>query len=309
MTHNRCVHFVALLNELTSHSLALYQPGTLDLTNLSPHHVYYGTLTELWVKLRVESGIKLSVLVDGIEFYSTTIRPAGQQSDQTFSLLELLGRTSGTQSALALGSTGVLSLALSRMPNGSEEVAVMGVAEEVGEVLAAGSDTEENGNQEGAMKRWVLVYGANEADRFEFAPEAYPGWLFAELLVRADTEATYDKLKFLGNGILVDEWSGATPLKMLRFPIQAGNHQLTLTYTKDVQDSSGEDRVWVHSLRVISPESSWAADFSGGMPSSFQLSGDANWEVVNGVLQTPAMLNDQSATIAWNVSLLVQEGG
>jgi len=45
------------------------------------------------------------------------------------------------------------------------------------------------------------------------------------------------------------------------------------------------------------------------MPSSFQLSGDANWEVVNGVLQTPAMLNDQSATIAWNVSLLVQEGG
>jgi|GEM_PF-5953307 len=158
-----------------------------------------------------------------------------------------------------------------------------------------------------ALKRWVLVYGSNPTDRFEFAPEAYPGWLFAELLVRADTEATYDKLTFFGNGVLVDEWSGATPLKMLRFPIQAGNHQLTLTYTKDVQDSSGEDRVWVHSLRVISPESAWAADFSGGMPSYFQLSGDANWEAVNGILQTPAMLNDQSATINWNVSLLAQE--
>jgi len=309
MTHHRCVHFVALFNALTQDSVALYRPGTLDSANLAPNHVYYGTLTELRVKLRIESGIKLSVRVDGIEFYSTTIRPAGQQSDQTFSLLELLGRTSGTQSALTLGSTGVLSLALSRMPNGSEEVAVMGGAEEVGEVLAADSGTSNGGGGEVMAKRWVLVYGANEADRFEFAPEAYPNWLFAELLVRADTEAAYDKLKFFGNGILVDEWSGATPLKMLRFPIQAGNHQLTLTYAKDVQEASGEDRVWIHSLRVLSPESAWAADFSGGMPPYFQLSGDANWEAVNGVLQTPTMLNDQSATINWNVSLLAQEGG
>jgi len=296
MTHQRSVSFAKTWMADSPQEQVLYQPGTLDTSNLRDNHLYNGGIIDFWVSVELQSPIAFSLLLGQTLVVSPLVLTDFRQA------FNLLGRLPRNNSTLPwkFSSDSILSIQLSRPLVGNEWVAISGVADELGQELIA---------QSLGTKRWVLVYGANEADRFEFAPQAYPGWLFAELLVRADTEAAYDTLKFLGNGVLVDEWSGATPIKMLRFPITAGNHALQLTYAKDPEQSSGEDRVWVHSLRVISPESAWAADFSGGMPPYFQLSGDANWEVVSGVLQTPTMLNNQSATIDWNVSLLVQEGG
>lgn len=66
---------------------------------------------------------------------------------------------------------------------------------------------------------------------------------------KVSSEATYDKLSFHINGILMGEWSGnLEDWSQVSFPVSAGNNIFMWKYTKDGGGSVGSDCAWVDDI-------------------------------------------------------------
>ena len=68
--------------------------------------------------------------------------------------------------------------------------------------------------------------------------------------VRVSSEANFDFLEFLVNGVKFDRWSGEVPWTTVRYELPAGNNTLTWRYSKDANFSSGLDGAFVDNLYV-----------------------------------------------------------
>lgn len=158
-------------------------------------------------------------------------------------------------------------------------------------------------------RRWVLTYGPNPGDRFEFDPRTYPAWINVQLVFSVESEFVYDGLRFLSNGVQVGNWSGSyDEMLLLQADLHAGSRQLKLIYAKDEGASAGEDRARIHSIQFLTCEGeAFSADLST-FPAYLQTEGDADWTVEDGALVSPETLGDnQSATIVWNLTLASEE--
>ena len=66
---------------------------------------------------------------------------------------------------------------------------------------------------------------------------------------KVSSEASYDKLSFHINGLLMGEWSGNTDeWSQVSFPVTAGNNYFTWKYTKDGGTSVGSDCAWIDDI-------------------------------------------------------------
>lgn len=67
---------------------------------------------------------------------------------------------------------------------------------------------------------------------------------------RTSTESGWDFLRFSIDGTQVGSWSGTVAYSQVSFPLTAGTHTLTWSYTKDGSLSSGADTVYVDDIDV-----------------------------------------------------------
>lgn len=65
---------------------------------------------------------------------------------------------------------------------------------------------------------------------------------------RRVSSASGDALTFAIDGSVQGTWSGEVAWGMVSYPISAGNHTLTWTYTKDGSGSAGSDGAWIDSV-------------------------------------------------------------
>lgn len=65
------------------------------------------------------------------------------------------------------------------------------------------------------------------------------------------TESGYDFHEFYIDGVMQGSWSGTTTWTQATYPVSAGSHQMTWTYSKDVSISSGSDSVWVDEITAV----------------------------------------------------------
>ena len=63
--------------------------------------------------------------------------------------------------------------------------------------------------------------------------------------VKLDTEINWDKLAFLIDGRIVEQWSGNVEWNKYEFNLSKGGHKLTWRYQKDFANSIGADSAWV----------------------------------------------------------------
>ena len=121
---------------------------------------------------------------------------------------------------------------------------------------------------------------------------------FVSFWRKTSTESNRDKLIFLVDGLIINEWSGETPWGRESYSIAPGLHELEWRYTKDVNINCGEDAVWLDDIHLpvheamlasttpvssvcsgmcFSPESS-AANFNS---ITWQTSGDGTFNDAN----------------------------
>ena len=62
---------------------------------------------------------------------------------------------------------------------------------------------------------------------------------------KVSSEANYDYLKFLIDGIEIDSWAGEQDWSIESYQVDAGLHTFTWTYDKDVSVSNGSDCGWI----------------------------------------------------------------
>lgn len=67
---------------------------------------------------------------------------------------------------------------------------------------------------------------------------------------KVSTEADYDKLKFLIDNNVVEEWSGSSPWKRKVYAVQSGIHTFKWVYEKDYAQTGGSDKVWVDYIKL-----------------------------------------------------------
>jgi hypothetical protein len=65
---------------------------------------------------------------------------------------------------------------------------------------------------------------------------------------KVSSEANYDKLTFKIDGQTKDEWSGIVGWTRAAYPVSAGPHTYTWTYTKDYYGSSGHDCAYIDAI-------------------------------------------------------------
>ena len=65
---------------------------------------------------------------------------------------------------------------------------------------------------------------------------------------RISSEADYDFLRFLVDGVEVDKWSGEESWAEVSYPVTAGIHKFTWSYEKDAVGAQGSDRAWVDDI-------------------------------------------------------------
>lgn len=63
--------------------------------------------------------------------------------------------------------------------------------------------------------------------------------------VKVSSEADYDTLVFAINGKAQGTWSGERDWEQVFYPVKAGTHTFTWTYSKDISDSQGQDSAWI----------------------------------------------------------------
>ncbi len=64
------------------------------------------------------------------------------------------------------------------------------------------------------------------------------------------SEASYDFLKVIVDGLTLHQESGITSWKYLSLAIPAGNHQVVFDYSKDITVSDGSDCAWIDNVRM-----------------------------------------------------------
>ncbi len=62
---------------------------------------------------------------------------------------------------------------------------------------------------------------------------------------RVSSESGYDFLRFSIDGTEKDKWSGETAWSRSVYPVEAGDHTFSWSYTKDGNTSSGMDKAWI----------------------------------------------------------------
>ena len=68
--------------------------------------------------------------------------------------------------------------------------------------------------------------------------------------VKVDSELNWDKLTFLIDGRIIEEWSGQVEWNKYEFNLTQGTHQLTWKYEKDFANNIGADSAWVDNLKL-----------------------------------------------------------
>ena len=68
--------------------------------------------------------------------------------------------------------------------------------------------------------------------------------------VKLDSELNWDKLSFLIDGRVIEEWSGQVDWNKYEFNLTEGSHQLTWKYQKDFANSIGADSAWVDNIKL-----------------------------------------------------------
>ena len=68
--------------------------------------------------------------------------------------------------------------------------------------------------------------------------------------VKVDSELNWDKLTFLIDGRIIEQWSGQVEWNKYEFNLTQGTHQLTWKYEKDFANNIGADSAWVDNLKL-----------------------------------------------------------
>lgn len=72
------------------------------------------------------------------------------------------------------------------------------------------------------------------------------------------TESNYDYLRFSIDGVEMDSWSGLLPWARATYPVAAGTHLFSWSYTKDGSVDTNADAVWVDFIgEPVYPSVSW----------------------------------------------------
>ena len=68
--------------------------------------------------------------------------------------------------------------------------------------------------------------------------------------VKLDSELNWDKLTFLIDGRILEQWSGQIEWNKYEFNLSEGSHRLTWRYQKDFANSIGMDSAWVDNIKL-----------------------------------------------------------
>jgi len=92
---------------------------------------------------------------------------------------------------------------------------------------------------------------------------------------KASTESCCDKLRFLIDGIEQANWGGTIAWNTVSYPVTAGAHTFTWSYTKDSSIHSGDDKIYVDDVRISTPVSVLRIE-DGNQANNFVMLSDAN---------------------------------
>ncbi len=68
---------------------------------------------------------------------------------------------------------------------------------------------------------------------------------------KVSSEANYDFLHFMIDGLAVGSWSGnSTTWNTVSFEVPVGEHTLTWIYEKDTNTTTGEDKAWIDNISI-----------------------------------------------------------
>jgi hypothetical protein len=67
---------------------------------------------------------------------------------------------------------------------------------------------------------------------------------------RVDSEESWDKLVFLIDGRVIQEWSGLVDWNEYEFNLTSGTHELEWRYQKDFANSRGADAAWLDNVNL-----------------------------------------------------------
>jgi hypothetical protein len=68
--------------------------------------------------------------------------------------------------------------------------------------------------------------------------------------VKLDSELNWDKLTFLIDGRIIEQWSGQVEWNKYEFNLSDGSHRLTWRYQKDFANSIGTDSAWIDNIKL-----------------------------------------------------------
>ena len=68
--------------------------------------------------------------------------------------------------------------------------------------------------------------------------------------VKLDSELNWDKLSFLIDGRIIEQWSGQVEWNKYEFNLSEGSHQLSWKYEKDFANSVGADSAWIDNIKL-----------------------------------------------------------
>jgi len=88
---------------------------------------------------------------------------------------------------------------------------------------------------------------------------------------KTSTEENNDQLQFYIDGELIDSFSGENEWTQANYPVTTGLHTFTWTYSKDLNFSEGEDRVWLDLVQFPAQKLSVGEDHSMYIDSNGQL--------------------------------------
>ena len=126
---------------------------------------------------------------------------------------------------------------------------------------------------------------------------------------RTSTESNWDYLYFYIDGIQQARWSGTNAFAQFTYPVAAGAHVLEWRYTKDGSVSRGTDTVTIDDIDLTGGHT--RQTFERGIPSSFVMSGNANWVVSTTAqagmqaMQSGVITHNQSSIATTTVSIPV----
>ncbi|MBP9793129.1 MAG: tail fiber domain-containing protein [Flavobacterium sp.] len=101
---------------------------------------------------------------------------------------------------------------------------------------------------------------------------------------KASTESCCDKLRFLIDGVEQANWGGTVAWNTVSYPVTAGAHTFTWSYTKDSSVNAGDDKVYIDDVRISTPVPVLRIE-DGNQANNYIMISDANG---NGTWSNPA---------------------